>query len=109
MPDRTIDLPFQPIRSTLYSSRELLSTFDFNDPQSIARTLDFNCYRFFVMNGRAAPRDPYAGMMEALHDNSIVRSMYQFLDKAKLPTAAIMGRSPRRAGFSNLRQCCPDR
>lgn len=91
MSETSIELPFQPIRNNLYSSQELLSNFSFDDEQSMARTLDFNCYRFFVVNGRAAPREPYAGMMEALHDNSIVRAMYQFLQQAELPTAAIMG------------------
>lgn len=85
------DPPFQPIRSTLYSSRELLRGFAVDRPQSLARTLDFESFVYFVVHGRAAPRDPYAGMMQALHDNSIVRAMFAFIADTGRPTAAIMG------------------
>ncbi|PZQ88762.1 MAG: hypothetical protein DI534_11210 [Leifsonia xyli] len=86
-----MDVPFQPIRSTLYGALELLVGFEPNDPQSIASTPDFLSYRYFVQSGRAAPVDPYAGMMEALHDNSILRAMHQFLRQSGKPAAAIMG------------------
>ncbi|APR80031.1 Hypothetical protein A7982_05378 [Minicystis rosea] len=85
------DLPFQPVRSTLYGSQELLRGFAVDKPQSIARTLDFESYVYFVEHGRATPRDPYAGMMEALHDNSILRAMFGFIADTARPTAAIMG------------------
>ena len=84
-------LPFQPIRDKLYSSRELMAGFLADDGQSLARTPDFQSFVYFVMNGRAAPTDPYAGMMEALHDNSILRAMYARLKEIGRPTAAIMG------------------
>lgn len=85
------DLPFQPIRNSLYSSRELMDGFEPADPQSLGQTPDFLSFKYFVKNGRAAPKDPYAGMMQALHDNSILRAMYGYLDGFDRPAAAIMG------------------
>lgn len=85
------ELPFQPIRSTLYSSRELMDGFVPDDGQSLAITPDFRSFVYFVTNGRAAPTDPYAGMMQALHDNSILRAMYAHLKEVGRPAAAIMG------------------
>jgi hypothetical protein len=50
----TLDLPFQPIRSNLYSSRELMDAYDPNDPTSMGRTLDFKSYRYFTVASRCA-------------------------------------------------------
>lgn len=91
MTDTRNELPFQPIRSSLYSSRELMNGFVPDDGQSLALTPDFRSFVYFVVNGRAAPTDPYAGMMEALHDNSILRAMYAYLREIGRPAAAIMG------------------
>lgn len=91
MPSVRTELPFQPVRSTLYSSSELLAGFESDDPSSMAGTLDFKAFRYFVANGRAAPSDPYAGMMQALHDHSIGRAMHDFLASTERPAAAIMG------------------
>ncbi|WP_315724972.1 MULTISPECIES: hypothetical protein [unclassified Bradyrhizobium] len=85
------DLPFQPIRSHLYESQELMRGFDVADPGSHLRIPDFLTYVYFVQNGRAAPKTRDAGMMEALHDNSILRAMWKFISDRKQPTAAIMG------------------
>ena len=85
------NLPFQPIRNSLYSSAELLAGFSFGEPRSLAETPDFQCYRYFVMNGRAVSQSPYASMMQALHDNSILRAMWKFLQATPRPVAAIMG------------------
>jgi hypothetical protein len=85
------DPPFQPIRYTLYNSRDLLSGYDPTNPSSMGNTPDFLSYRYFVKNGRATPRDPYAGMLQALHDNSIGRAMHEFLSRVNRPAAAIMG------------------
>ncbi|GAB7191961.1 hypothetical protein NUM3379_26690 [Kineococcus sp. NUM-3379] len=88
------------MRHSLYVPEELLDGFDPADPASLARTLDFRSYRYFVRSGRAAPHDPYADMMQALHDNSVARAMYAFLAARARPTAAIMGghREPRGSG-----------
>jgi predicted Rossmann-fold nucleotide-binding protein len=86
------DLPFQPIRSSLYSSAELLSGFRFEDPRSLADTPDFRCYQYFVKNGRAVSRLRDASMMQALHDNSILVAMWQFLlAPPRRQVVAIMG------------------
>lgn len=84
------ELPFRPIRGSLYTSEELSRNFDPQRPESLAETGDFLTYRYFVMNGRAAPSDPFSGMMQALHDNSIAQSMFDFLKDYKFK-AAIMG------------------
>ncbi|MBA4026832.1 MAG: hypothetical protein C0473_01180 [Cyanobacteria bacterium DS3.002] len=84
-------LPFQPIRSNLYSSLELMAGFDPNQAMSMKEIPDFQTFIYFVREGRSMPRDPYAGMMEALHDNSILLAMHNFLQQCAQPTAAIMG------------------
>jgi predicted Rossmann-fold nucleotide-binding protein len=84
------DLPFKPLRGSLYDPRELLAGFDPARPQSLVHVPDFQTYRYFVMKGRAAPADPVAGMMEALHDNSILEAMLEFLGQHP-KIAAIMG------------------
>lgn len=82
-------LPFQPIRSDLYSWSEISAGFDPERPDSIADMADFKTFQYFVKHGRATPEDPYAGMMEALHDNSILQAMFAFLNGRK--RIAIMG------------------
>lgn len=97
------DLPFKPIRGSLYDSRELLEGFDPRRPQSLVQVPDFQTYRYFVMNGRAAPADAVAGMMEALHDNSILEAMLEFL-RHHPKIAAIMGGHDEPRGSSTYRQ-----
>jgi predicted Rossmann-fold nucleotide-binding protein len=91
MASSSSELPFQPIRNTLYGSPELMRGYDPDDPDSMARTFDFESYRYYIRCGGSAVIDPYAGMMEALHDNSILRAMTGFIADAKRPTVAIMG------------------
>jgi len=85
-----LPLPFQPIRGNLYDSSELLSGFDSATPQSFAQIPDFKIFQYFVVHGRAAPADPYAAMMEALHDNSMLQAMFSFL-ASEAKTVAITG------------------
>ena len=40
-------LPFQPVRDELYSSRELLTAFDPAEPQSMAQIPEFRTFRLF--------------------------------------------------------------
>ncbi|GJO09365.1 LOG family protein [Mycobacterium marinum] len=86
-----MDIPFQPLRNSLYTSLELMSGFDPERPLSAAETLDFQTYRYFTANGGACPNDPYAGMMQALHDHSIMRAISKFFTSVEVPTVAIMG------------------
>ena len=83
-------LPFQPIRSELYTWSEISAGFDPRRSDSISDMADFKTFQYFVRHGRATPEDPYAGMMEALHDNSILQAMFDFL-KDRKRVAAIMG------------------
>ena len=85
-----LSLPFQPIRADLYDYSQLLSGFDPATPQSLTEIPDFKIFQYFVVHGRAAPADPYAAMMEALHDNSILQAMFSFL-AGEAKTVAITG------------------
>ncbi|CAM4307196.1 hypothetical protein MB901379_00094 [Mycobacterium basiliense] len=85
------EIPFQPLRNSLYTSMELMSGFDPDRPLSAAETLDFQSYRYFTANGGPCPNDPYAGMMQALHDHSIMRAISKFFASVDAPTVAIMG------------------
>jgi len=64
-------LPFTPIRNTVYAPEELFAGFDPDVPDSYAVTLDFAAYRWFVATGRSTPMEPYPAMMRALHDSSL--------------------------------------
>lgn len=100
---RKRDLPFQPIRSRLYTSSELSAGFDPTRPDSMAEMADFLTYRYFKVNGRATPVDEFVGMMEALHDNSILQAMFAFLtDRPRI--AAIMGGHREIRGSTNYRR-----
>jgi predicted Rossmann-fold nucleotide-binding protein len=98
------DLPFLPIRDTLYQPGELLAEFADGDPLSIVKSLDFRTFRYFVVNGRAAPHDPYAGRMQVLHDSSLLCAMWAHLAAARRPAAAIMGGHGEERGSPTYRQ-----
>ena len=49
----------------------------------------FRIYKHFIQAGGHTPNDPYMGMMQALHDNSITHCIYKLIGKRQ--TAAIMG------------------
>lgn len=96
-----LEVPFQPLRSSLYTSMELLSGFAADRPASFADTVDFQSYRYFTANGGACPTDAYAGMMQALHDHSITRAITVFLHLLDAPTVAIMGGHDEIRGSAN--------
>ncbi|MEO6534055.1 MAG: hypothetical protein ABIO06_10840, partial [Pseudolysinimonas sp.] len=64
-------LPFQPIRSSVYTAQELFAGYRPAVADSYATTMDFRAYQWFVKTGRSTPIDPYAAMMRALHDSSV--------------------------------------
>lgn len=83
-------IPFSPIRTTLYSPRELMGTLAPDDYQSFERTLDFQCFAYYAAHGRSAPRDPLSSLFESLHDNSITQATLALL-QGRPRVAAIMG------------------
>jgi len=82
-------LPYEPIPQQLYTRTKLFEGFASDDPASWGRTADFVIYRYFVMEGRSAPTNPYIGMMQALHDNAITQSTAALIAGRRI--AAIMG------------------
>jgi predicted Rossmann-fold nucleotide-binding protein len=92
--------PFNPVPAKLYTSSELLVGLTRDDPLSMVRTPDYLSYIYFQQQGRTTVRDPYAAMMEAMHDASIVRGMDKFLQvhlgNGRRPVAIMGGhREPR--------------
>ena len=83
------NLPYQPLPQRLYTPSDLFQGFNPDDPSSWAKTVDFEIYRHFVMEGRTAPRNPYMGMMQALHDNAITEATTTYLQGRK--AVAIIG------------------
>jgi predicted Rossmann-fold nucleotide-binding protein len=79
---------FEPIRRALYGA-ELYRGFDLSDADSFANTVDFGIYREYVGHGKHAPRDPYVGMLRAMHDNSITHLTAQAIKNRKV--VAVMG------------------
>jgi predicted Rossmann-fold nucleotide-binding protein len=84
-----LSLPYEPIPQQLYTRTKLFEGFASDEPDSWGRTTDFAIYRYFVMEGRGAPTNPYIGMMQALHDNAITQSTTALLAGRRI--AAIMG------------------
>ncbi|MET1168346.1 hypothetical protein ABWV16_25210, partial [Bacillus velezensis] len=80
---KTIDLittpPFNPIHDKLYGQFELIQNFDPDNTLSVTSTVDYQSFIYFEQQGRTTVSDPYAGMMEALHDASIGRGLNSFL------------------------------
>ncbi len=83
------ELPYQPIPQKLYTSADLFQGLDAGDPGSWSKTVDFQIYRHFVVEGRTTPRNPYMGMMQALHDNAISEATAVYTERRKV--AAIIG------------------
>jgi predicted Rossmann-fold nucleotide-binding protein len=84
-------LPFQPIRETVYRSAELMAGFTPRDPHSLMRSLDFESFYYFVVNGRTAPHNKEAARLQALHDTSILGAMWAHVAAARRPVAAMLG------------------
>jgi len=89
------NLPYQPIPQKLYTSTDLFKGFDPGEPGSWGKTLDFEIYRHFVIEGRTTPGNPYMGMMQALHDNAISEATTIFTSGRKV-TAIIGDHTLRR-------------
>ncbi|HDR6757448.1 TPA: hypothetical protein QCV70_004384 [Bacillus cereus] len=92
--------PFNPIHDELYHPCELLKNFDPDNPLSLIATPDFQSYIYFLQQGRTNISDPYAAMMEAMHDASIGRGLNAFLKRemqsGRRPVAIMGGhREPR--------------
>ena len=83
------NLPYQPIPQALYTGADLFRGFEPGNAESWTRTLDFEIYRHFVTEGRSAPRNPYMGMMQALHDSAISEATTAFIESRKV--VAIIG------------------
>ncbi len=94
-------LPYQPIPQRLYTSVDLFSGYDRNDPSSWTRTLDFRVYQHFVVEGRGTPRNPYVGMMQALHDNAISQATASFVEGKRV--VAIIGDHAMSRGSASYR------
>ena len=83
------NLPYQPIRQWLYNRTDLFEEFEATEAATWGKTVDFRIYRHFIQQGGHTPNNPYMGMMQALHDNSITHCIDKLLGKRKV--AAIMG------------------
>ncbi|MGG4215336.1 hypothetical protein [Paenibacillus sp. FSL L8-0638] len=71
--------PFNPIHSGLYNPDELYKNFDPHNTLSVSVTPDFQNLIYFHQKGLTAVSDPYAAMMEALHDASVGLGLRSFL------------------------------
>lgn len=83
------NLPFQPIPQRLYTGADLFRGFDPGQPETWAATTDFEIYRYFVTEGGTVPRNPYVGMMQALHDNAIAEATSAYIEGRRV--VAIIG------------------
>jgi hypothetical protein len=92
--------PFNPVHDGLYTGEDLLAGYDSATPASVVNSLDYRGYIYFQQQGRTTVTDPYAGMMEAVHDASIVRGMNAFLathiTNGRRPVAIMGGHNEAR-------------
>nr|WP_145403980.1 hypothetical protein [Paenibacillus xylanexedens] len=92
--------PFNPIHNKLYNPLELLKGFDPDNPKSLLTTPDFQCFIYFHQQGGTTISDPYAAMMEAMHDTSVLREMNAFLaaelEAGRRPVAIMGGHQEKR-------------
>jgi predicted Rossmann-fold nucleotide-binding protein len=86
---RGLDLPYHPIRTELYTPEELFGGYEPDQPGSWVKTPDFIIYRHFISQGGTPPENPYLGMMQALHDQTITQGCTAVLAGRKV--AAVMG------------------
>nr|WP_154957698.1 hypothetical protein [Paenibacillus xylanexedens] len=99
--------PFNPIHDKLYTPFELLKGFNADDARSLLVTPDFRCFTYFHQQGGTTVSDPYAAMMEAVHDTSVVREMNGFLAtelQAGRRPVAIMGGHREKRGSETYRK-----
>lgn len=85
----TLDLKYQPLRTTLYTTAELYAGFSLLDAESLALTTDFAIYRDYTLGGRASQREYLHSMMQSLHDHTITGERDALLTTKSC--AAIMG------------------
>jgi predicted Rossmann-fold nucleotide-binding protein len=83
------DLPYEPIPRRLYAPADLFRGLDPRRSDSWGQSVDFRIYRHYVMEGRGTPRNPYMGMMQALHDDAISEATANYLEGRKV--VGIMG------------------
>jgi predicted Rossmann-fold nucleotide-binding protein len=99
-----MDLPFIPIRSTLYTPEELLEGFDLADPSSLEVTRDFVIYRLFEQEAFGKQQSPYTSMMESLHDHFINQAAIDLLRSQSLIVGVMGGHDIARdeAGYRQV-------
>ena len=85
-----IDIPYQPLRESLYDPRQLYQGFDPLHPTSLADTLDLQIYRHYqIERDSRRPSSSFSSMMQALHDHSLTLHRNALLKDR--PCVAIMG------------------
>jgi predicted Rossmann-fold nucleotide-binding protein len=80
--------PFTTRRRHLYTTTELLEGFDPRLPATLADTLDYRIYRYWVVRGRFKPARR-EGMQQCLHDNAITYAVARLIKDRKV--VGIMG------------------
>ncbi len=83
------NLPYQPIRSRLYTPKELFAWYDPDKPDTWVKTPDFVIYHQFIREGGVCGADRYLGLTQALHDQSITRAVWDLAEGKRV--AAVMG------------------
>jgi predicted Rossmann-fold nucleotide-binding protein len=83
-------IPFNPLRSALYSAAELFEGFSLAHPASYAKCQDIAILSYFFLHGKNPTNDDRVSMLEALHDNAISSAIQSFL-KQRPSVVAVMG------------------
>lgn len=83
------DLPFNPYRSSLYSSEELLGNYEIGNIESYEQSVDGKCYQYYNDTNRDASMDALVTLARRLHDHAISDALHEHLVGKKV--VAIMG------------------
>lgn len=83
-------LPFNPLRESLYTPSDLFSQYSIEDTESYCSCTDIQIYSYFVRHGRNPATRRSVSNLEALHDDSISQALHKTLKKYSR-IVAIMG------------------
>lgn len=76
--DQQSPRPFEIDRERMYTTFELLEGYNAREPLSLAQSLDYRIYQYWVVKGRFKPQR-LEGMLQCLHDSSITNALAKFI------------------------------
>lgn len=88
-----LKVPFNMYLNRLYTKDDLYYGFDYRNPATYSKTLDFTVYRHFMDNGKGEPSSIQVTLAQRMHDHAISDALSGFISKIASPqrVVAVMG------------------